>query len=141
MNNSLLPQLPTTSSDGDWDMYRTRLQGCVNRSLIDMTEFSELLVISYDVQFSIPTTPPVSTVERFIPLPGHLITLSGSRLREAAVLLIRNSPVANQYGLSAPETLWYLRQAGFSVAGVRPLDVLRKALQQEVKGLRNATRL
>jgi hypothetical protein len=114
---------------------RAQLRGCANRGLISMNEFTQLIVSSHDAQSNLPQCPPRPSIATMIPQTGRLLPVSGSRLRECAVLIIRNPPAAAPNGLTASETLWYLRQAGFAVGGVRPVDVLRKALQQETVGV------
>jgi hypothetical protein len=135
MTTNDLPQLPATASNADWDAYRAQLRGCANRGLISMNEFTQLIVSSHDAQSNLPQRPPRPSIATMIPQTGRLLPVSGSRLRECAVLIIRNPPAAAPNGLTASETLWYLRQAGFAVGGVRPVDVLRKALQQETVGV------
>jgi hypothetical protein len=95
-----------------------------------MTEFLRLIDVSYTEQQTTQRAQPISTLMMFRPSADAQLVLRGARIREAAVLVVRRSE-----GLSAPETLRALERAGFSVSGARPLDVLRKALNSEVRGV------
>jgi hypothetical protein len=68
--------------------------------------------------------------DRFIPLRGHRIRLSGPRLREASVLVVQLYP-----SLTASDVMTVLARSGFEVTGRRPVEVLRKALHRETEGV------
>jgi hypothetical protein len=129
-SSPLLPELPTVAADLAWEHYRNELRRCVNRGAVPMTEFLRLLDVSYSEQEGTQSAPPISTLAIFRPSANAQPVLRGARIREAAVLVVRHSE-----GLSAPEILRALERAGFSVLGARPLDVLRKALDSEVRGV------
>jgi hypothetical protein len=126
----LLPELPTVAADVTWEHYRSELRRCVNRGAVPMTEFLRLLDVSYGEQERTHRAHPISTLTIFRPSANAQPVLRGARIREAAVLVVRHSE-----GLSTLEVLRALERAGFSVLGARPLDVLRKALNSEVRGV------
>jgi hypothetical protein len=126
----LFPALPTIAADLAWEHYRDELRRCVNRGVISLAEFPGLLGVSYDEQLKLQNGQQRPAVAVFRPMNDALVALRGARIREAAVLTFCRSE-----GLSAPETMRLLERAGFAVMGARPLDVLRKALDSEVRGV------
>ncbi len=127
---SPLPQPPTSIANHAWDQYRSELRRYANHGHIPVIQSARLIGVSYDEQEKLQQARQPSRATIFHPSTDHTVELRGARIREAAVLMVSRSA-----GLSAPEVLFMLERAGFSVSGARPLDVLRKALNSEVRGV------
>ncbi len=125
-----LPEPPTSIANHAWDQYRSELRRYASRGHLSAMQSARLIGVSYDEQEDLQRARQPLRATIFRPSADRTVELRGARIREAAVLVVSRSA-----GLSAPEILYTLERAGFSVSGARPLDVLRKALNSEVRGV------
>jgi hypothetical protein len=130
-NLTPMPIAPTSGQAKDWDLYRSRIVRHAELGHISFDTYKALLRESWATQMALPPADASpSQPKQLRPTKGRPITLTGPRLREAAVLVIRSRRVIDLDSL-----IWMLETNGFIVGGKRPTEVLRKALIREVIGV------
>jgi hypothetical protein len=122
-------RLPVNGTATEWHAYRMLLYRKVASGEITDAENRRLRSESWQMELAGPAPPPVPT-SRYYPTAGSPIELTGARIRQAAVLVIRGRPASDLAMVT-----WALNRRGFVVAGVRPREVLRKALAAELVGV------
>jgi hypothetical protein len=127
------PTVPTTSRAEDWDLYRLRIIRHAELGHISFDAYKALLRDSWTTQMALPPLDAAPTEPTQLrPTKGRPITLTGARLREAAVLVIRS-----RRAIDLESVMWMLETNGFVIGGKRPVEVLRKAVLREVIGVHN----
>ncbi len=123
-------ELPIRGTDEDWDRYRWLVLRRYERGEISDETFRRLRLESWERQLADDPPLPQRSSKRFEPTRENVVELRGPRIREAGVLVIRSRAASD-----LATVMWMLNRKGFVVAGTRPREVLRKALNQEVRGV------
>jgi hypothetical protein len=123
-------EFPIRGTDAEWDHYRLLVLRQYERSEISTETFKRLRLESWERQLADDPPAPRRSPRRFEPTIENFVELRGPRIREASVLIIRSRPRSD-----LAKIMWLLNRRGFVVAGKRPREVLRKALEQEIRGV------